>query len=292
MDEPRAPLDPRLTWDLPPFGEMPRTEELSPLVTRIVAPNPSHMTLDGTNTYVLGGPGTGAVVIIDPGPDSAEHLERVCGVVADRDAEVVAIAVTHHHIDHTEAAHTWGGVFDCPVHAPRPEDAGPSGRVLDDGDRLDVPGLEVEVVATPGHCHDHVAYRLGDGALLTGDHVLGRGTSVVAHPDGDLTAYLASLRRTLDLGADVLHPGHGPSLAEDPGAVLRFYEEHRAYRRAQVVAALAAGPMTPAALVATIYADVDRMLWPAAEASTRATLHALEREGVVRLEGDGARLTG
>lgn len=283
---PPAPVDPRLTWDLPAFGQMPVTEELSPAVTRVVAPNPSPMTLDGTNTYVLGAPGAGAVVVVDPGPDDAAHLDRVRAVIAARDAEVAAVVVTHHHLDHTEAARRWGHDFGCPVHAPRPEDAGAGGRVLSDGDQVDLPGLEVRVVTTPGHTRDHVAFRLGDGSLLTGDHVLGRGTSVVAHPDGDLTAYLASLRRTLDLGAHALHPGHGPSLTEDPDAVLRFYADHRDFRRAQVLAELAAGPATPRELVASIYAEVDRSLWPAAEASTRATLAALVDEGVVQPAAD------
>jgi glyoxylase-like metal-dependent hydrolase (beta-lactamase superfamily II) len=279
---PPAPVDPRLTWELPAFGQMPVSEDLSEYVTRVVAPNPSPMTLDGTNTYVLGTPGAGAVVIVDPGPDDAAHLDRVRAVVAERDAAVAAVVVTHHHLDHTQAAHGWGAAFGCPVHAPRPQDAGAGGRVLSDGDLVDLPGLEVRVVATPGHTRDHVAFRLGDGSLLTGDHVLGRGTSVVAHPDGDLTAYLASLRRTLDLGAHALHPGHGPSLTEDPDAVLRFYADHRDFRRAQVLSELAAGPATPRELVASIYAEVDRSLWPAAEASTRATLAALVDEGVVQ----------
>ncbi len=142
-------------------------------------------------------------------------------------------------------------------------------------------------MATPGHCADHVAYRLADGAVLTGDHVLGRGTSVVAHPDGDLAAYLGSLRRTLDLGAHVLHPGHGPSLSEDPEAVLRFYADHRGFRLTQILAAIEAGAGTPAELVAVIYAEVDRRLWGAAEASTRAALDHLASTGEVRTGADG-----
>jgi glyoxylase-like metal-dependent hydrolase (beta-lactamase superfamily II) len=281
---PTPPLDPRASWDLPAFGQLPVVEELGAAVTRVLAPNPSHMTLDGTNTYVLGSPGVGAVVLVDPGPRDADHLDRVREVVAARDAEVTAIVVTHHHHDHTEAAPAWADTFHVPVHAPSPGDTARGGRVLVDGDRVDLPGLEVEVVATPGHCHDHVAYRLGDGSLLTGDHVLGRGTSVVAHPDGDLAAYLASLRRTLDLGAHALHPGHGPSLTEDPDAVLRFYADHRDFRRAQILAALTDGPATPGELVRRIYTEVDPVLWPAAEASTRATLAALDHEAVIAID--------
>jgi glyoxylase-like metal-dependent hydrolase (beta-lactamase superfamily II) len=117
--------------------------------------------------------------------------------------------------------------------------------------------------------------------------VLGRGTSVVAHPDGDLVAYLDSLRRVLQLGPDVLFPGHGPELTIDPSAGLRYYAEHRAFRRAQLQAALRDGPATPERLVERIYHDVDPRLWPAAEASTRAALTAMAREGTVRWAPDG-----
>jgi glyoxylase-like metal-dependent hydrolase (beta-lactamase superfamily II) len=287
VDLPPAPVDPRASWDLPAFGQMPVVEVLSATVTRVLAPNPSPMTLDGTNTYVVGAARGGAVVIVDPGPDDAAHLDRIAEVVRDRDAEVAAVLVTHHHVDHTEAAALVGARFGCPVHAPLASDTHREGRVLGDGDRVDLPGSDLRVVATPGHCADHVAFRLEDGALLTGDHVLGRGTSVVAHPDGDLTAYLDSLRRTLEIGAHVLHPGHGPSLADDPQAVLRYYADHREHRRRQIVAALEDGPASPADLVARIYADVDRRLWSAAEASTRASLAHLEAAGELQQRGDG-----
>jgi hypothetical protein len=125
---------------------------------------------------------------------------------------------------------------------------------------LSLSGLDVEVVATPGHTRDHVAYRLASGVLLTGDHVLGRGTSVVAYPDGDLAAYLASLRRVLDLGPDALYPGHGPELTVDPAAVVRYYLDHRRFREQQILIALQEGPAAPATLVATIYREVDRRL--------------------------------
>ena len=115
--------------------------------------------------------------------------------------------------------------------------------------------------------------------MLTGDHVLGRGTSVVPHPEGDLVAYLESLRRVHDLGPDALYPGHGPELTEDPDAVLTYYRDHRHFREQQILAALADGPTTPRGLVERIYADVDRRLWSAAEASTRAALVGLHDRG-------------
>ena len=286
LSELRAPPDPRVHWDLPAFGAMPTVTVLGEQVVRVLAPNPSPMTLDGTNTYVLGTSGSGTAVLVDPGPDTADHLATVEEVLATRDAEPAAIVVTHHHVDHAEAAATWAARFGCRVVASTPAVAGPGGRVVANGDRLAVGDLDLEVVATPGHTRDHVALRLPDGALLTGDHVLGRGTSVVAYPDGDLTAYLASLRKVLDLGPSRLLPGHGPELDEDPGAVLRYYRDHRAFREQQILTVLAQGPATPRELVAVIYAEVDRQLWSAAEASTRAALAALVEHEQVRVDAD------
>lgn len=285
-----APRDPRLEQSLPAFGELPSVARVAPLATRVLAPNPSPMTLDGTNTYVVGEPGSGAVAIVDPGPDHPDHFARVEAAVREADAAVAVVLVTHHHRDHAEGAAAWAERFRTRVAAPTADVAGRDGRLVEHGDRLVVGGLTIDVVATPGHTEDHVAYRLPDGALLVGDHVLGRGTSVVAHPDGDLAAYLESLRHVLDLGPDVLLPGHGPELAEDPSAVVRYYLEHRAFRESQVVAELAGGPMSPRSLVERIYADVDRRLWDAAEASTRATLDKLVHEERVRMDGDLAAL--
>ncbi len=289
-DEPTAPIppsDPREGWSLPGFGEMPITSVLDARVARVLAPNASPMTLDGTNTYVLGEPGSGAVIVLDPGPDDPGHRERVEQVVAERDAEVAGIVVTHHHVDHAEAAVAWAARYGCRVVASTEQIAGRDGRVVADADAVDAGGLRLQVVATPGHTRDHIAVRMDDGTLLTGDHVLGRGTSVVAYPDGDLTAYLESLRRVLDLGPARLLPGHGPELTEDPQAVLRFYRDHRRFREQQILAILAVGPATPAQLVARIYAEVDRRVWPAAEASTRAALASLADRDRVWLRDDG-----
>src|SRR3954451_18324722 len=231
---------------------MPRTADLEPLVTRLLAPNPSSMTLDGTNTYLVGAPGSGQVVLVDPGPDDAAHLSAVEDALAARDARCVAVLVTHHHGDHAEAALPWGARFDARVAAARPDVAGPTGRVLEPGERLALAGTTVEVVATPGHTGDHLAFRLEVGAVLVGDHVLGRGTSVVPYPEGDVVAYLESLRCVHDLGPSALYCGHGPELTEDPTAVLDFYLAHRAFREAQIVTALAGGPCTVDELVETI----------------------------------------
>ncbi|WP_142023890.1 MBL fold metallo-hydrolase [Blastococcus colisei] len=285
-----APADPRASWFLPAPGELPRTADLEPLVSRVLAPNPSGMTLDGTNTYVVGAPGSGQAVLVDPGPDDAAHLTAVEAVLAARGARCVAVLVTHHHGDHAEAALPWGGRFGAPVAAASAAVAGAGGRVLDHGERLGLAGTTIDVVATPGHTRDHLAFRLESGAVLVGDHVLGRGTSVVTHPEGDVVAYLESLRRVHDLGPSALYCGHGPELTVDPGAVLDYYLAHRAYREHQLLTALAAGAGSVEELVATVYAEVPRQLWPAATQSTRATLAKLQAEGRVETStGDTVR---
>ena len=286
-----APVDPRRTWQLPPPGALPPVAEPEPLVTRVLAPNPSPMTLDGTNTYVVGAPGSGQAVVVDPGPDDDTHLAAVREVLAARGAEVVGVLVTHHHGDHAEAALPWAERFGVRVAAASPDVAGPAGRVLVDGDTLPLAGTALQVVATPGHCGDHLAFRLETGSVLVGDHVLGRGTSVVTHPEGDALAYLDSLRRVHRLGASALYCGHGPELTEDVGAVLEFYAAHRAYREWQLLDALLPGPRTVGDLVAHVYAEVPRAVWPAAEQSTRATLAKLSATGqVVRGAGDSWRV--
>src|SRR5690242_11403267 len=135
-----APADPRLTWQLPAPGAMRPTEQLEALVTRVLAPNPSSMTLDGTNTYVVGEPGSGQAVVVDPGPDDAAHLAAVEAALAARDARCVAVLVTHHHGDHAEAALPWGARFGAPVAAARADVAGPDGRLLAPGERLQLAG--------------------------------------------------------------------------------------------------------------------------------------------------------
>src|SRR5688500_18526852 len=249
------------------------------------------MTLDGTNTYVVGDPGSGQAVVVDPGPDDPAHLAAVESALAARGARCVAVLVTHHHGDHAEAALPWGNRFGAPVAAATPAVAGPRGQVLAGGDRLALAGTTIAVVPTPGHTADHLAFRVESGAVLVGDHVLGRGTSVVTHPEGDVVAYLESLRRVHDLGPAALYCGHGPELTEDPGAVLDFYLAHRAYREQQLLAALAEGPATLDELVAVVYADVPRHLWPAAAQSTRATLAKLRaEERVLPGPGEAVRL--
>ncbi len=249
----------------------------------VLAPNPGPMTLDGTNTWVLRAPGAARAVVVDPGPEDPAHLAAVLAAVEAAGARVGVVLLTHGHLDHSEAARSFaaaaGGVgvraLD-PAH--RLGDEGLRG-----GDVVDVDGLVVEVVATPGHTGDSLSFVLPEsGALLTGDTVLGRGTTVVAYPDGRLADYLDSLARLEELvaarGLTDLLPGHGPAL-RDPLEVVRFYRRHRAERLDQVRRAVAAGARTPAEVVERVYADVPREVWPAAELSVRAQLDHLRTLG-------------
>lgn len=267
---------------------MSRGIRLDDLVARVLAPNASSMTLDGTNTYVLGRSGTGEAAVVDPGPPDPGHLERVEAVLRELNIPCRWILVTHHHVDHAEAAMQWAGRLGAQIAAASPTVAGDVGRLLADGDIVSLGTTEVEVVATPGHSADHVAFRLETGAVLVGDHILGRGTSVVTHPEGDLLAYLDSLRRVLDLGPNALYPGHGPELREDPTAVIGYYLEHRHYREQQILALVQQqGEVDVPGLVRVIYQAVDEQLWPYAEQSTRAAVDKLLREGIVELDSDG-----
>jgi glyoxylase-like metal-dependent hydrolase (beta-lactamase superfamily II) len=246
-------------------------DQLPSWVTLVRAPNPSPLTLDGTNTWVLRAPGAADAVVVDPGPQHAGHLAAVAA-----HAPIPLILLTHRHPDHVE------GVAELAT--------GAGARVLGltvgdgpiaGGTVLTVAGLEITVLATPGHTADSVCFLVehdGEQVILTGDTILGRGTTVLAEPDGDLGAYLDSLDLLTAYEDVPVLPGHGPALA-DCGAAARFYLAHRHARLDQVRQALAAGATTAAEVVAMVYADVDRSLWPAAEWSVRVQLDYLRGRG-------------
>jgi glyoxylase-like metal-dependent hydrolase (beta-lactamase superfamily II) len=243
----------------------------------VLAPNPSPMTLDGTNTWVISEPGSSSVLVVDPGPDDEDHLRRVLDVASAGDRRVAQIVLTHGHLDHSAGAARFAELTGAPVGALDPAlRLGSEG--FGAGTVLDAAGCELRVVATPGHSADSLSLLLtADGGLLTGDTVLGRGTTVISD-DGSLSDYLRSLDAlrslTGEFGLQVVLPGHGPLLM-DPAAVLDYYIAHRRERLDQVRAAVEAGARTPAEVVAIVYAEVDRGLWPAAEKSVRAQLDYL-----------------
>jgi glyoxylase-like metal-dependent hydrolase (beta-lactamase superfamily II) len=247
-------------------------QQVTTRALRLLAPNPGPMTLDGTNTWVLREPGETGCVVVDPGPADDAHLARIA-----EHGPVRLIVLTHGHADHSEGAAPLHALPGAPVVARDPQwciDVEP----LTPGRAAPVEGVEWLTVLTPGHSSDSICLLLpADRALLTGDTVLGRGTTVVAHPDGRLGDYLDSLQRLRDLAAsdiDVLLPGHGPVL-DAPVDVLDGYLRHRTERLEQVRAAVAAGDGDAAAVVRRVYADVDPVLWPAAELSVRAQLDYL-----------------
>lgn len=255
---------------------------LGPEIVGVLAPNPGPMTLTGTNTWVVGDPTETLPVVVDPGPLESSHLEAVLAAAGGR---LGAVLLTHYHRDHTEAAANLAARAGCGVRAADPTwRVGPDG--LADGDEVALGGARLEVLATPGHTSDSVSLLLTGPSgvrLLTGDTVLGLGTTVISAPDGDLGAYLASLDRLLavvrERGVTSLLPGHGPVL-DDPVTALEHYRDHRRQRLDQVRAARAAGAATPEDVVARVYPEVlGSPLLGAAEQSVRAQLEYLRRLG-------------
>ena len=238
------------------------------------------MTLDGTNTWLISAPGSNAGIVIDPGPDDERHLTAVLQAAEDRGVRVVSTLLTHGHLDHSAGARRFAQRSGSEVRALDPAHRY-GGEGLVDGEVIELDGLRLEVVTTPGHTTDSLSFLLpGLRALLTGDTVLGRGTAVIAHPDGRLGEYLTSLTRLRNLctstKVDLLLPGHGPVLAQ-PADVLQGYLTHREARLDQVRQAVAAGARTAPEVVALVYVDVDPSLHWAAELSVRAQLDYLEQ---------------
>ncbi|AIY03570.1 Zn-dependent hydrolase [Arthrobacter sp. PAMC 25486] len=257
-------------------------ESIGALARRRRSENPGPMTLDGTNSYVLAAPDAAGVVVVDPGPLLEGHLAELAGAGA-----VELILITHHHGDHTDGSARLHELTGAPVRAALPEFCH-GGTALFDGELIQAGGLTIEVLATPGHTSDSLCFVLnndgGHGLVLTGDTVLGRGTTMLDHPDGKLGDYLASLERLRQLGSltgsMVVLPGHGPVLPDLSAAVLG-YQAHRRERLAQVRAAVdelrKKNGFEPIAadVVAVVYADVPANVLGAAELSVQAQLEYL-----------------
>jgi glyoxylase-like metal-dependent hydrolase (beta-lactamase superfamily II) len=245
-------------------------------IVRVLAPNPSVYTLEGTNTWVVG---EDPSVVIDPGPDDETHLaevERTSGSVG-------AVLVTHDHEDHAPGAVAFAARVGAPVYAFRIEGA----QHMRDGQPLQVGALTVVAVHSPGHTSDHVVFHVpAEGALFTGDAVLGRGTSFIDPPDGDLAQYLRSLKRMQDLAPRTIYPGHGPVVLR-AAAKLQEYIDHRAERERQVLDAIAGGAPSIEEMVSIIYADHPIEVRALAARSVLSHLLKLEGEGRVARNGKG-----
>jgi glyoxylase-like metal-dependent hydrolase (beta-lactamase superfamily II) len=247
-------------------------------IVRVLAPNPGLRELDGTNTWIVG---DAPALVIDPGPEHEGHLAEVVRTAG----RIGRIVLTHDHPDHAPGAIRLGELTGAPVSAIRPPDG--SERIRD-GERVGAGPTELLVVATPGHTPDHAALFLeSDRALFTGDAVLGRGTSVIDPPEGDLMAYVRSLHRMRDLEPRTIHPGHGP-VVFDAMAKLDEYLRHRDDREREIRDALGADGRTIEEIVPDVYAGYPADLYELAGRSVLAHLLKLEAEGrAERRNADG-----
>ena len=242
-------------------------------VTRVVAPNPGPYTGPGTNTWIVdAGP---VAVVIDPGPDDDSHLAALNQRLEGKTVGVVL--VTHSHPDHLPLAER----FAAPHHASvrrHPE--------LRDGDVVRAGNLSLTALHTPGHSADHLCFLLpGDGAVFTGDLILGQGSSMVTYPEGDVAAYLRSLERLAALRPRILFPGHWDPV-RDAMAKIEEYRRHRLEREGQVLAAVRKGPGNAAELTRRVYGQLEEKLMVAAEMTMRAHLRKLVDDGLVRERGE------
>jgi glyoxylase-like metal-dependent hydrolase (beta-lactamase superfamily II) len=277
---------------------------LAPGLRRLTAPNPSPMTFRGTNTYILG---EGRVAVIDPGPDDPRHLAAIRAALGPGE-QVAAILVTHSHRDHAPLARALAAVTGAPVMAAGPSDWGRSpvmarlaaaggigggegvdagfapDRQIAEGDRIDGDWGRIEVLATPGHMANHLSFAW-DGALFTGDLVMGWSTSLVSPPDGDMGAFMASCRRLMAQTDPVYHPGHGDPVTA-PQARAAELLAHREAREAQILAGLEGhAGATAATLAGRIYTDLAPALLPAAERNVLAHLIDLAERNLIRPDG-------
>jgi len=266
-------------------------EQLEPLVRRVLAPNGSPFTYTGTQTYLVGT--ELGLAVIDPGPDLPDHLAALEAAIGA--APVVAICCTHTHRDHSPAAGPLAARTGAPIIGCAPlvletdepradvpfDTAYRPDRVLADGERVAGPGWTLAALATPGHTSNHLCYALEEsGALFTGDHVMGWSTTVVAPPDGDMAAYMASLDRLYARDDRIYYPAHGPAVTK-PRQLVRGMIGHRRQREAQILRLLGRGAHKVTEMVPSMYKGVDERLWPAAGQSVKAHLIDLERRGLV-----------
>jgi glyoxylase-like metal-dependent hydrolase (beta-lactamase superfamily II) len=246
--------------------------QVTPIAALLLQANPGPMTLDGTNTWLLRSPDSTETVVVDPGQSDDVHLDALLAAAPT----IALVLVTHGHFDHSQAAAEVHERTGAPVRAIDPQYCRGAAPIAD-GELLAAAGVQLRVLATPGHSGDSASFVVGAGdAVLTGDTVLGRGTTVVAYPDGNLRDYLDSLRRLEDLGGAMVLTGHGPELPS-AAAAAAMYLTHREERLDQIRMALRTlGPdATPREIVELVYADVDPAVWWAAELSVNAQLDYL-----------------
>ena len=256
-----------MTLQHPAYGQLRRVTDTASV---LLCDNPGKMTLEGTNTWVLRGPGSDEMVVVDPGPDDAEHLGRLAEL-----GSIPLVLISHKHEDHTGGIDKIVDSTSAVVRAVGSGFLRGMGGPLTDREVIDAAGLRITVLATPGHTADSVSFLLDD-AVLTADTVLGRGTTVIDKEDGSLAEYLDSLHRLRGLGRRAVLPGHGPDL-DDLESVSDMYLTHREERLEQVRDALRVlgDDATVRQIVEHVYTDVDENLWDVAEWSVQAQLDYL-----------------
>ena len=260
---------------------MTQTVQESPLIRRLIAPNPSPMTGPGTNTYLI--TSTGRCTVIDPGPDDTAHIDAILEAAQSDHAQIDMILVTHSHRDH------YPGALELQDRTGALLAGHPSiARVnypIEHGQEILLPGCVAEAIFTPGHASDHFCFLLkDDGSLLSGDLILGQGTVVVSPPDGNMDDYMASLRSLRDYQIERIFPGHFGRV-DDPRAKIEEYINHRLEREHQILDEIAEGALTIPAIVQRLYQGLGERLMRAAEGSVLAHLISLERQGRVKRDG-------
>jgi glyoxylase-like metal-dependent hydrolase (beta-lactamase superfamily II) len=270
-----------------------RVEQLEPGIARLLAHNPSAFTYFGTQSYVIGEREVG---VIDPGPDLPEHLDALEAAIGGR--PLAAVMCTHTHRDHSPAAAPLARRTGAPIVGCAPlalETVGPRAdasfdgdyapdRVLGDGEEIEIDGKPLVAVATPGHTSNHLCFAY-DGALLTGDHVMGWSTTVVVPPDGDMAQYMASLDKLRKRDDRIYYPAHGPPVT-NPAQFVRHLVGHRMQREKQILGLVRERARVIPDIVANAYPALDPRLVVAAGGSVFAHLLDLERRGLVAQDGD------
>jgi len=256
-------------------------DEVEPGVVRVLCDNPGMMTGPGTNTYLIG---HDELAVIDPGPDQEVHLDAVARLGGGR---IRWILCTHTHLDHSPGAAGLAARTGAEILSFADVDGLVCDGHLADGDSVEVDGIRIEAVHTPGHASNHLCFRLeSSGLLFSGDHVMDGSTVVISPPDGDMAAYLDSLERLLDLRLPAIAPAHG-RLIEDPDARVLDYLAHRREREAEVLSGVRSSGRSGTgteALVASIYADVAEALHPVARRSVWAHLRKLADDQLVETD--------
>jgi glyoxylase-like metal-dependent hydrolase (beta-lactamase superfamily II) len=270
-----------------------KLEQVEPGIARVLAHNPSAFTYYGTQTYLIG---TDEVAVIDPGPDLPAHVDALREAIGGR--RVAAIMCTHTHRDHSPASRPLAERTGAPLIGCAPlalETVGPRADaafdgdyqpdlVLEDGQTLEVDGKPVTAVATPGHTSNHLCFAY-DGALLTGDHVMGWSTTVVVPPDGDMAAYMQSLEKLRQRDERAYYPAHGPPVT-NPQQYVRGLIGHRMQREKQILRLVGEKPRDIPDIVANAYPGLDPRLTVAAGGSVWSHLLDLERRGLVQQQQD------